>query len=256
MPIKMSKPSPGSTGTGRTALSIVLAVVSLSAVGLLVLPWVIGAPAAGFGGDVQHGDPAAVSAPGPVNASSISADDARSAGDPGAYRTVRGPETCGDLSARARICSPSLGIDAALEFMGQDDAGNMAVPTFEDRAAIGWYSASAPIGGEQGNAVLAGHVDYPYDAPALATLYTAQPGQKLWVSDGAGGVFSYTVTTVREPTPRDAPPRDIFELTGDPGLSLVTCSGDYVQPDGAPSWSYTNNLIVDLALDPETAPVP
>jgi LPXTG-site transpeptidase (sortase) family protein len=132
----------------------------------------------------------------------------------------------------------------------------MAVPTHEDRAAIGWYSASAPIGGKQGNAVLAGHVDYPYEAPALATLYTAQPGQKLWVSDGTGGVFSYTVTAVREPTPRDAPPPDIFKLTGDPGLSLVTCSGDYVQPDGAPSWSYTNNLIVDLALDPETAPVP
>ncbi|WP_387741981.1 class F sortase [Kocuria nitroreducens] len=169
---------------------------------------------------------------------------------------MRGPETCGDLFARARVCSPSIGIDAALESMGTDETGNMAVPTHEDRAAIGWYSASAVIGGQQGNAVLAGHVDYPYDAPALATLYTAQPGQKLWVSDGTGGVFSYTVTTVREPTPRDAPPRNIFELNGAPGLSLVTCSGDYVQPDGSPSWSYTNNLIVDLALDPETVPVP
>ncbi|WP_309050778.1 class F sortase [Streptomyces sp.] len=197
-----------------------------------------------------------MSAPAPVNTSSLTAAVARDAGDPGAHRAVRGPETCGDLSVRARVCSPSIGIDAALDTMGTDDAGNMAVPTHENRAAIGWYSASAPIGGEQGNTVLAGHVDYPYDAPALATLYTAQPGQKLWVSNRIGGVFSYTVTTVREPTPRDAPPRDIFELTGDPGLSLVTCSGDYVQPDGAPSWSYTNNLIVDLALDPETAPVP
>ena len=256
MPINNSAPSPGSTGTGRTALSMVLVAVALSAVGLLTFPWLTGSAAAGFGGDVQHRDPTSVSAPGPLSAASLAADDARSAGDPGAHRFVRGPKTCGDLSARARVCSPSIGIDAALESMGTDAAGNMAVPTQEGRAAIGWYSASAPIGGEQGNAVLAGHVDYPYDAPALATLYTAQPGQKLWVSDGAGGVFSYTVITVREPTPRDAPPRDIFELTGDPGLSLVTCSGDYVQPDGAPSWSYTNNLIVDLALDPETAPVP
>ncbi|WP_309054921.1 class F sortase [Streptomyces sp.] len=231
-------------------------MVSLAAVGLLAVPWLIGAPVASFGGDVQHGDPASLSAPVPVGADSLSPDDARAVGDPGAHPAVRSPETCGDFSARAQVCSPSIGIDAALESMGQDDAGNMAVPTYEDRAAIGWYSASAPIGGEQGNAVLAGHVDYPYDAPALATLYTAQPGQRLWISDGTGGVFSYTVTTVREPTPRDAPPRDIFELTGDPGLSLVTCSGDYVQPDGAPSWSYTNNLIVDLALDPETAPVP
>ncbi|MFI7585159.1 class F sortase [Kocuria sp. M1N1S27] len=231
-------------------------MVSLAAVGQLALPWLTGAPATGFGGDVQHADPASASAPGPLSATSLPADDARASGDPGAHPAVRGPETCGGLSARARVCSPSLGIDAALESVGADAAGNMAVPTHEDRAAIGWYSASAPVGGQQGNAVLAGHVDYPYDAPALATLYTAQPGQQLWVSDGAGGVHSYTVTTVREPTPRDAPPREIFELTGDPGLSLVTCSGDYVQPDGSPSWSYTNNLIVDLALDPETAPVP
>ena len=244
------------TGAGRTALPIALAGVSLSAVGLLVLPWLTNTPTAGFGANVSHSDPTSVRAPGPVSVSALAADDAQAAGDPGAHSAVRGPETCGDLSTRARVCSPSIGIDAALESMGTDAAGNMAVPTHEDHAAIGWYSASAPIGGEQGNAVLAGHVDYPYDAPALATLYTAQPGQKLWVSDGTGGVFSYTVTTVREPTPRDAPPRDIFELTGEPGLSLVTCSGDYVLPDGAPSWSYTNNLIVDLALDPETAPVP
>lgn len=256
MPTKHFAKAPRTTGHGRTALSLALAVVSLSAVGLLVLPWLTGSAAAGFGGDVQHSDPISVSAPGPVHAASLAADDARSAGDPGAHRSVRGPETCGDLSARARVCSPSIGIDVALESMGVDAAGNMAVPTHEDRAAIGWYSASAPIGGEQGNAVLAGHVDYPYEAPALAALYTAQPGQKLWVSDGTGGVFSYTVTTVREPTPRDAPPRDIFELTGEPGLSLVTCSGDYVQPDGSPSWSYTNNLVVDLVLDPEAAPVP
>ncbi|WP_336649831.1 class F sortase [Kocuria rosea] len=256
MPSVKSSSSSTTTGTGRTALAVALAVVSLSAVGLLVLSWLAGTPAAGFGGDVQHSDPAAVSAPGPVSVSALAADDARAAGDPGAHPAVRGPETCGDLSARSRVCSPSLGIDAELESMATDAAGNMTVPTHEDRSAIGWYSASAPIGGEQGNAVLAGHVDYPYDIPALATLYTAQPGQKLWVSDGTGGVFSYTVTTVREPTPRDAPPRDIFELTGDPGLSLVTCSGDYVQPDGAPSWSYTNNLIVNLALDPVTAPVP
>ncbi|MFE7629981.1 class F sortase [Kocuria sp. NPDC057446] len=256
MPTENSATSPRTVGTGRTVLTIVLAAISLSAVGFLVLPWLTGSAAAGFGGDVQHRDPVSVRAPGPVHAASLAADDARSAGDPGAHRSVRGPETCGDLSARSRVCSPSMGIDAELEPVGTDEAGNMAVPTREDRAAIGWYSASAPIGGEQGNAVLAGHVDYPYEAPALATLYTAQPGQKLWVSDGTGGVFSYTVTTVREPTPRDAPPRDIFELTGEPGLSLVTCSGDYVQPDGSPSWSYTNNLVVDLALDPEAAPVP
>jgi hypothetical protein len=256
MPIKNTAKCSWTTGAGRSTLSIALAGVSLSAVGLLVLPWLANAPTAGFGDNVSHSDPTSVRAPGPVSVSALAADDARAAGDPGSHPAVRGPETCGDLLAQARVCSPSIGINATLESMGTDGAGNMAVPTHEDRAAIGWYSASAPIGGEQGNAVLAGHVDYPYDAPALATLYTAHAGQRLWISDGTGGVFSYTVTTVREPTSRDAPPRDIFELTGDPGLSLVTCSGDYVQPDGSPSWSYTNNLIVDLALDPETAPVP
>ncbi|MCM3688706.1 class F sortase [Kocuria rosea] len=197
-----------------------------------------------------------MSAPAPLGVSSLPPDDARAAGDPGAHSAVRGPETCGNLQTRARVCSPSLGIDAMLEAVGTDESGNLAVPTREDHAAIGWYSASAPIGAEEGNTVLAGHVDYPYSAPALGTLYTAQPGQKLWISDGTGNVHSYTVVAVREPTPRTEPPMDVFALTGEPGLSLITCSGDYVQPDGSPTWSYTNNLIVDLALDPETASVP
>jgi LPXTG-site transpeptidase (sortase) family protein len=256
VPIQKNANHPTTAVVRRPVLSVLLAAVSLTAVVLLVQQWLSGAPAAGFGGDVQHGDPTSVSAPDPLSATSLSPDDARAVGDPGAHRAVRGPDTCGDMSTRARVCSPSIGIDAALEPVTADAAGNMAVPTHDDHAAIGWYSASAPVGGEQGNVVLAGHVDFPYDAPALGTLYTAQPGQKLWVSDGTGGVFSYTVTAVREPTRRDAPPLDIFELTGDPGLSLITCSGDYVQPDGSPSWSYTNNLVVDLTLDPETSPVP
>lgn len=238
----------------RSLLSVLLALVSLAAAGLFVQQHLGGSVV--VGGDVQHADPASVSAPGPLAAASLAANEAREAGDPGPGAGVTGPETCGDLLARARVCSPSIGVDAALETVGTDGAGAMTVPTHADRAAIGWYEESAPIGAAQGNAVLAGHVDHPADAPALGALYTAQPGQKLWVSDGAGAVHSYTVVTVREPTPRTALPQDVFELTGEPGLSLITCSGDYVRPDGSPTWSYTNNLVVDLALDPETVPVP
>ena len=153
--------APLSTGPKKVlakprVVATILAVVSLGATGLILLPWLTGVPAIGIGGDVQHSMPAGVNAPAPLSPSSIAAADVRAAGDPGPHRTVGGPETCGDLSSRARVCSPSIGIDAALESMGQDDDGNMAVPTHEDRAAIGWYSASAPIGGAQGNAVLAG----------------------------------------------------------------------------------------------------
>lgn len=238
----------------RSQLSTILALVSLAAAGLLVQQQLGGSVV--VGGDVQHADPAVVNAPGPLRAASLPADDARAAGDPGPHTGITGPETCGDLTTRARVCSPSIGVDAALEPVGTDGADAMVVPTHADRAAIGWYEESAPVGAAQGNAVLAGHVDHPAEAPALGTLHTARPGQKLWVSDGAGAVHSYTVVAVREPTPREALPQDVFELTGEPGLSLITCSGDYVRPDGSPTWSYTNNLVVDLALDPETAPVP
>ncbi|WP_139318599.1 class F sortase [Kocuria sp. CNJ-770] len=250
----MLKTADATTTRRRSLLSVLLALVSLAAAGLLVQQHLGGSVV--VGGDVQHADPSSVSAPSPLAAASLSADEARETGDPGAGAGVTGPETCGDLLARARVCSPSIGVDAALETVGTDGAGAMTVPTHADRAAIGWYEESAPIGATQGNAVLAGHVDHPADAPALGTLYTAQPGQKLWVSDGAGAVHSYTVVAVREPSPRSALPQDVFELTGEPGLSLITCSGDYVRPDGSPTWSYTNNLVVDLALDPQTAPVP
>jgi hypothetical protein len=242
-------------GLRSPLLAVVLVLVSLAAACLSVHQWMGDGGVFGFGGDVQHRDPGSISAPEPLQVTSLSPEAARAAGDPGSQGAVRGPETCGDMRMRARVCSPSIGIDAALEQVAADSAGNMAVPTHQNQAAIGWYSASAPIGAERGNSVLAGHVDYPYSAPALATLYTAKPGQKLWVSDGSGAVFSYTVTAVRAPTPRTDPPMDIFKLSGTPGLSLVTCSGAYIQSGGSSSWSYTNNLIVDFALDPETAHV-
>lgn len=251
----MPKPIDPTRPKKFSVFSALLALISLAATGLLMQQQLDGSVV--LGGDVQHADPASVSAPGPLSAASSTADDARrTAGDPGPGTGVTGPETCGDLLTRARVCSPSIGVDADLEAVGTDGSGAMVVPTHEDRAAIGWYEESAPIGAAQGNAVLAGHVDHPAEAPALGALYTARPGQKLWVSDGAGTVHSYTVVAVREPTPRTALPQDVFELTGEPGLSLITCSGDYVRPDGSPTWSYTNNLVVDLALDPQTAPVP
>ena len=104
----------------RSALAVVLVLVSLAAAGLLVHPWLSGTPATGFGGNVQHADPGSVSAPGPLEVASLPPEEARAAGDPGARAPVRGPQTCGDLATRARVCSPSIGIDAALEPVGAD----------------------------------------------------------------------------------------------------------------------------------------
>lgn len=163
---------------------------------------------------------------------------------------------CGDMLTRARVCSTDFDVDATFEHVSADEKGQLVIPTHADHPAVGWFQDTAPVGSSSGNSVLAGHVDYPWDNPTLAALKTAKPGQKLWVSDGNGNVFSYTVTTVREPTPRTSVPSDLFVQDGPASLSMVTCTGEYVQIEGTTDWTYTHNLIVDFALDPELAPAP
>lgn len=164
--------------------------------------------------------------------------------------------TCGDMTTRARVCSVDFDVDAAFEPVSADKKGQLVVPTHSDHPAVGWFDETVPIGSAQGTSLLAGHVDYPWDSPTLAALKTAKPGQKLWVSDGDGAVHTYTASQVREPLPRGALPADVYAADGAAGLSMVTCTGDYVQLGEGTDWSYTHNLIADFTLDPEPSPVP
>src|SRR3981081_1577001 len=79
---------------------------------------------------------------------------AQTSAPPGGGATPSAPSTSGRVPARLQI--PKIGVDATVEQVGVDRAGNMDIPKSPNNVA--WYSPGvAP--GQNGDAVIAGHLD-------------------------------------------------------------------------------------------------
>ena len=143
------------------------------------------------------------------------------------------PEAAGEFEP-AGIIIPSIGMDAAIEDIDIVE-GVMGVP--EDPWKVGWYQQlSAP--GLNGNAVMAGHVDWWGIGPTVFyNLSGIQMGAAVYVVDENGAGATYLVSTIDE-VAADTNAADIVGATDIPTLTLITCTGTF---DGA---HYTSRLIV------------
>lgn len=138
------------------------------------------------------------------------------------------------LPLRLRI--PSIGVDAAVEQVGVDSTGSIGVPT--QPMNVAWY-APGPAPGEPGDAVIDGHLDW-YDTPraVFSDLGRLRPGDAIEVVS-TRDTRRFTVTESRT-YPYTAQPAGLFDTTGDPRLSLITCAGAWDSRHG----TYAERLIV------------
>jgi len=154
--------------------------------------------------------------------------------DPSAFAGAG--EAATQLPPPERVRIPAIGIDSALEPLGLDRAGALNPPTRYDRA--GWYSGG-PAPGDQGPAVLAGHVD-SRDGPAVFfRLSELKPGDQVEVARGDRWVAFRVVATERYAKDR-FPAERVYRPTPVAELRLITCGGAF---DGARR-SYADNLVV------------
>lgn len=132
-----------------------------------------------------------------------------------------------------------LGIDMAIEPHGLDDEGQMALPDTPMSAA--WYEYGAAPDSVQGSTVIAAHVDSRvYGVGPFARLRDAKPGMTVTVSDEAGVVHTYSVTSVERIPKSEVPLDQVFSAVGDPRLVLITCGGAFLEEVR----NYTDNYIV------------
>ncbi|MEZ4618749.1 MAG: class F sortase [Caldilineaceae bacterium] len=123
-----------------------------------------------------------------------------------------------------RIKIPVLGVDSAVEPLGERADGSMATPT--DPAHVAWYSYGA-IPGENGNVVMAGHLDRIDGSPAVFwNLHELQAGDEVIVYDSEQTAYHYAVLE-QQSYPYDKAPVD--EITGFDLVSRlnVTCRGTW-----------------------------
>jgi sortase (surface protein transpeptidase) len=124
-----------------------------------------------------------------------------------------------------RVRIPSLGIDAAVEPVGVDVEGNMATP--EDPWNTAWYAPGARPG-QNGNAAIAGHVDYHgIGAVVFWDLNKLGPGDEVFVDTADGKTLRFVVNDSTYFRPATAPLERIFGPADLPNLNLITCGGAF-----------------------------
>ena len=153
---------------------------------------------------------------------------------------VRTAIATSSMPARLRI--PSVGIDAKVQRVGVNAAGDMGVPSnFSD---VAWYKDGvAP--GQVGSAVIDGHVDNGLGlAGVFKRLGTLKAGDDIFIRT-AGGTDLHFIVFDRETYPyREVPMEKVFAEAQAARLSLITCGGKWVPG----SRTYDRRIVVYATL--------
>jgi len=138
-----------------------------------------------------------------------------------------------------RLVIPRLGVDAVIEPVGVDSAGAMASPAGLD--TVGWFNRAASPG-DPGDAVIAGH--YGAGEPGVfRKLRFLRPGDQIDVVWPSGRTVSFEVAS-SQTVSASAHPAGLFSRAGPARLSLITCSGAWLQGPA----TYSDRLIVTAML--------
>ena len=137
----------------------------------------------------------------------------------------------------------SIGVNAPIEYVGTKN-GDMDVPA--DPFHTAWYKYGYRIG-ENGNSVIAAHVDWWTTGPAIFwRLNELRPGARITVSTTQGTRWVFAVTKVESYPNNSAPSQQIFGAASEPHLNLITCTGDFNRSAG----EYNRRLVVYSTLVP------
>ncbi|MGD8190604.1 class F sortase [Brevibacillus ginsengisoli] len=118
---------------------------------------------------------------------------------------------------------PSIHLRSKIEKVGLHK-GQMEVPHAFDKVGLldPWTNP-----GENGNAVIAGHLDH-YTGPAIFYhLKRVNPGDHIYLTDSKGNKLTFTVSRVAVFKTKDAPIEEIFGDSSVPQLNLITCAGKF-----------------------------
>jgi sortase (surface protein transpeptidase) len=155
------------------------------------------------------------------------------------------PFVASGLPARLEI--PAIGVDAVVESVGLTADRAMGVP--KGWMNVGWYNQGFRPG-ENGNAVVAGHLDTNTGGPAVFwSLDKLQPGDELTVSYENGDRYTFVVESL-ETYAHDTEGPIIDRIFGESltaDLNLVTCDGAWDHGKA----TYTHRLVVFTTLLPE-----
>ena len=140
-----------------------------------------------------------------------------------------------------RVLIPALGIDTKLEKLVQDSRGVLGTPHYADEA--GWFSKGV-LPGQQGPAVIVGHVDTIQGPAIFANLSKLKPGNQIIVVMSTGKRYTYRMDSSSVVKKALFPSKEVYGPTPDAQLRIITCN----LPFDTVSHTYTNNLVIFATL--------
>lgn len=154
---------------------------------------------------------------------------------------VQGAVLTSKVVRPTRLRIPAIDLSATVTSLGIQPDQQVEVPDNPDE--VGWYRLGARPG-QDGSAVLLGHVDSKAGPAVFHRLRTLTPGDTIEVSGNDGAVVTFEVTSIATHANEDFPAQEVYRATGRPGLALVTCGGRYDAARGG----YQSNVVVLAAL--------
>ncbi|MBM2614178.1 class F sortase [Actinoplanes sp. LDG1-06] len=147
------------------------------------------------------------------------------------YETVARP---------VRIRIPALEVDSKIIDLGLRKDGSVEVPP--SVAEAGWWDGG-PRPGQDGPAVILGHVDSSDGPGIFINLHKVRAGTVVEVDRADGSTATFKVTKVSRVAKTRFPTDLVYAPSLDPTLRLVTCGGSFDQARG----SYRDNVIAYAA---------
>ncbi|GAA1818923.1 class F sortase [Actinomadura chokoriensis] len=168
----------------------------------------------------------------------------------------RPADTSADAAERAlppstprRIKIPAVKINAPVVPVGIRPDGAIEVPPLSKVYQVGWYE-NGPTPGENGPAVLVGHVDSKKERGAFFELGALRPGRTVQVVRTDGTAPRFRIDRIQRVAKDEFPTRAVYGDGGDdrgrgrPELRLVTCGGAFDHARG----HYVDNIIVYASM--------
>ncbi|MFH9652881.1 sortase domain-bontaining protein [Streptomyces anulatus] len=139
---------------------------------------------------------------------------------------------------------PTIGMRAQIDKVTRATDGFVDMPPDPDHA--GWYTGSATPG-ENGNAIVVGHLDSRSGPAAFYGLGALRKGSPIMITRRDGSTAHFSITAMNVWTKDDFPSHRVYGPTMTPTLTLITCAG----------WdderhTYRSNLV--LTTEPTTPP--
>ncbi|MFI1732297.1 class F sortase [Streptomyces acidicola] len=141
-------------------------------------------------------------------------------------------------SAVSRIRIPGIRVDAPVMPVGLDLQGWVDAPPPDDPNLAGWFTGAVSPG-ENGTAVLVGHVDNQQGPAVFYGLGALQKGYRIEIlrNDGKTAVFEIYGVEVFEKN--NFPGDRVYGNSGVPEIRVITCGGGFSKQNG-----YDGNVVV------------